>query len=254
MDNKLLTVEEVAKILRTTPNTVYRWLRSGRLPGTKIGKEWRIRSETIDKKFSETKENDLKKSQFLNNLIPLNDHVIVIVPDEIEIYNLEVAFFKEGLARGKRLFKGCWWQHPEDVRKELGKRGLPVKELEEKHILNIVDLMDLYKKYGETGPANAWLEEAKKSLNLGNPPLWGSGSPSLTCCGENFSSLIKFEKLLDEYTKIWPIVGICPYLIQIQSKDEFLKFSKLINYHNGLLIYQKDSTTFLRKTYLAYLP
>ncbi len=36
-DDRLLTVGEVAARLRTTPETVRRWLRAGRLQGVRLG-------------------------------------------------------------------------------------------------------------------------------------------------------------------------------------------------------------------------
>jgi len=38
----LLTPEEVAKRLSVPERRVFIWLRSGYLPGIKIGKEWRV--------------------------------------------------------------------------------------------------------------------------------------------------------------------------------------------------------------------
>ena len=41
--HQLLTVEEAAAYLRVTPPTVYRLLRAGKLPGVKVGRQWRVR-------------------------------------------------------------------------------------------------------------------------------------------------------------------------------------------------------------------
>jgi len=40
--NVYYTVEETAQLLRVSPQTVLRLLRSGKARGVKIGKEWRI--------------------------------------------------------------------------------------------------------------------------------------------------------------------------------------------------------------------
>jgi excisionase family DNA binding protein len=40
--NVYYTVEEAAQLLRVSPQTVLRLLRSGKARGVKIGKEWRI--------------------------------------------------------------------------------------------------------------------------------------------------------------------------------------------------------------------
>lgn len=45
---ELLTVEEVAAYLKMNPQVVRRWLREKKLPGVKIGKEWRIDKQAID--------------------------------------------------------------------------------------------------------------------------------------------------------------------------------------------------------------
>lgn len=42
----LLTIEEVAAMLKLSPFTVGQYLREGKLPGRKIGRHWRVlRSE-----------------------------------------------------------------------------------------------------------------------------------------------------------------------------------------------------------------
>jgi len=54
MKDKLLDVEDAAKIIEVHPETIRRWLRDGTLKGEKFGKLWRIReSELIGKKKPE---------------------------------------------------------------------------------------------------------------------------------------------------------------------------------------------------------
>ncbi len=45
---QLLTVEEVAAYLKINPEVIRRWLREDKLPGVKVGKEWRVSKEDID--------------------------------------------------------------------------------------------------------------------------------------------------------------------------------------------------------------
>src|SRR6266576_2043427 len=47
-----LTTEEVAKLLHVHGNTVARWIKSGKLPSTKIGREYRIPREAIENRMS----------------------------------------------------------------------------------------------------------------------------------------------------------------------------------------------------------
>ena len=46
---KVITVAELSEYLRVHRSTLYRLLKKGRLPGFKIGSDWRFNLETIDK-------------------------------------------------------------------------------------------------------------------------------------------------------------------------------------------------------------
>src|SRR3954454_499432 len=53
MDNdRFLSTEEVAKLLGVHINTVARWIKSGKLPSTKIGREYRIPLSAIENRIS----------------------------------------------------------------------------------------------------------------------------------------------------------------------------------------------------------
>ena len=45
---EILTPEEAAGYLRVHPQTVYRRLRAGMLPGAKVGDQWRLRKADLD--------------------------------------------------------------------------------------------------------------------------------------------------------------------------------------------------------------
>ena len=49
--NGYLSVNEVAKLLKVDTESIYRWVRSGKLPAAKIGGLWRIRKSDIDAFF-----------------------------------------------------------------------------------------------------------------------------------------------------------------------------------------------------------
>ncbi|MFZ5641847.1 MAG: MEDS domain-containing protein [Bacillota bacterium] len=246
MNEELLTVDEVADILRTTPNTIYRWLRAGKLPGVKIGKEWRIRKETLASKLTETNTAIIKGQGFLDNIDPQHDHVLAVTRNTNNLYNLEAEFFKKGLSRGHRLFKGCWWQHPDDVRQELSIRGLPIEELEAKNSLTIVDLTNQYNQSGKNGPVHTWSEEARKTLELGYKTMWGSGSPHLLSCGGHFPNLIDFEISLDGVLRKLPVVGICPYIFEDITDGCFGQMIDLMNHHRSVIFYNDGLATYLK--------
>ena len=245
MNEELLTVDEVAEILRTTPNTIYRWLRAGKLPGVKIGKEWRIKKETLAAKLTESSPPSVKNRGFMNSIDRKHDHVLAVTRDTNNLYNLETEFFKKGHSQGYRLYKGCWWQHPDDVRKELSLRGLPVEELEKKNSLTIVNLADEYNRLGNTGPVQSWSDEAKKSLELGYNKMWGSGSPHLLSCGGHFSNLIEFESSLDDVLRKLPVVGLCSYIFD-GIDNCFGEMVDLMNHHRSVVFYHEGSAILLK--------
>lgn len=45
---KLLTVAEVADLLRINKSTVYRMAKQGRLPATRVGRQWRFRESVLE--------------------------------------------------------------------------------------------------------------------------------------------------------------------------------------------------------------
>ena len=47
--DKVLNTSELAKFLAVSPETVARWCQSGRLPGFKIGGQWRVRLSDLQK-------------------------------------------------------------------------------------------------------------------------------------------------------------------------------------------------------------
>ncbi len=47
-DLGFLSTEEAAQLINVHPNTIVRWIKSGKLPSSKIGREYRIPREAID--------------------------------------------------------------------------------------------------------------------------------------------------------------------------------------------------------------
>jgi len=48
MEQKVMTVQEVADYLRISRTTAWRWCNEGRLPAFRIGREWRIKREALE--------------------------------------------------------------------------------------------------------------------------------------------------------------------------------------------------------------
>ena len=47
MGEEILTIREVAELLKLHPKTVNKLANSGRLPGYKIGRQWRFRKSEV---------------------------------------------------------------------------------------------------------------------------------------------------------------------------------------------------------------
>jgi len=62
MQSDLLTPEEAAVLLRLNRETVYRNLRRGVLPGTKLGGQWRISKSALESLFhpAQLSTNDVR--------------------------------------------------------------------------------------------------------------------------------------------------------------------------------------------------
>jgi excisionase family DNA binding protein len=60
---EILTVAEVAILLRLHPTTVYRLVKRGDLPGFKIGDNWRISSDALELWILQLRRNHLPVSK-----------------------------------------------------------------------------------------------------------------------------------------------------------------------------------------------
>jgi excisionase family DNA binding protein len=48
---EILDLKEVAEYLGLNKRTVYNLVRKGEIPGAKIGRQWRVRKESLDELF-----------------------------------------------------------------------------------------------------------------------------------------------------------------------------------------------------------
>jgi excisionase family DNA binding protein len=48
MDDRFMTLKEVAQYLHLNERTVYKWAQEGTIPGSKLGSTWRFRRSEID--------------------------------------------------------------------------------------------------------------------------------------------------------------------------------------------------------------
>ena len=49
MQNRWMTLQEVAEYLQLSKDMIYRLAQSGRIPASKVGSRWRFRRERLDR-------------------------------------------------------------------------------------------------------------------------------------------------------------------------------------------------------------
>jgi excisionase family DNA binding protein len=132
MDRELLTVEEVARFLEVHVLTVYRWCREGRLPATKVGREWRIRRATIDD-FLQRGQRKETLVAHLQSFFEIPDDVLAVAENEKLLHRLDAAFFQMAEARGGVLVKFYSGEpnSADELRVAFTRGGLEVAELEQ---------------------------------------------------------------------------------------------------------------------------
>lgn len=57
----VFTVQELAKYLKMKPVTIYKHAKEGKLPGFKVGANWRFKKATIDNWISSQEEKENEK-------------------------------------------------------------------------------------------------------------------------------------------------------------------------------------------------
>ena len=63
MNNGILGIIEVADYLNMKEQTVYRLVQQRKIPALKIGGQWKVKGEHIDKMFDEMLQEKLKEIQ-----------------------------------------------------------------------------------------------------------------------------------------------------------------------------------------------
>ncbi len=243
---EFLTIQEVAQILKTHTNTVYKMCREGSLPCVKIGKEWRIDRA----KFAKFMESGTKQKMedplhgFISDALK-GGHVLGVFTEQDDIAEFELEFFKAAPKDGRRFLKACWWQHPDDVRQYLARGDFPVEAMEASGSFVIADLGKIFCSSGPVSAAEVWITATEDALKHGLKGLIGSGSPHFNCCGSH-SALLEFEGALDKGLKGLPVAGVCSYFMDNDVPDAFPRFVDLVADHDRFFVKTKDGGIFAK--------
>ncbi len=243
--SELLTVEEVASFLRVAPNTVYRWCRSGKLPGIKIGKEWRISRAELDAFLSDRAVGGSQrtlKGLLLQELTP-PEHIMVMSNDPEEIYDLQVKFLKAGYEAGYPLFIGLWWQSELLFRDKLMAAGIPFDQLKAEGQLATADFTQAYLQGGNNRVIDIWVAQAQEAVGQ---TLWGTGSHRLSDWQNNQDALIDFETELHKAFHDLPVVALCPCVLNQVDQPGFEALMRLMEHHSSALFPSENNPVLMK--------
>lgn len=237
----LLTVDEVAKILRAHTNTVYKLCRLGQLPATKIGKEWRISQEKLAEFMKATAAPSVEPHR--RALTPSEEfrprHTLALMAEREDVWDFEAQFFRENARKGYLLFKACWWQRPEQVRKILTAKGFPVAKFEASGEMVLADLASICEKSGPVSAADAWRAASHRALERGFKGLIGCGAPTLDgCCTRG--DLLLFEEALDGFLDGLPVDGVCAYYVGDKASSDWNALIRLMSLHGHVLFHSNE--------------
>lgn len=245
MLNRLLTIREVASYLQIDGNTVYRWCRESRIPAIKIGKEWRIDQRDLDG-FLASKRNGAQADSFeaiLRHQLSPPEHILVMLTEPEQVFELEARFFRAAFERGYPLLKACWWQQPDDVRRRLGEAGLPVSELETAGRLVVWDLWSVYRQSGADGILALWQEQAARWENR---VFWGSGSHLVDEWGGNWDAFLEYEERLHGVLSKLTGVLLCPCVATGANGEGTRELLKLVPHHSGIMFVPEQKPVLAR--------
>ncbi len=241
----LLKVEEVANYLRVAPNTVYRWCRGGKLTAIKLGKEWRISPKDLEEFVSSRRTGERVApvdSIISSNLTP-PEHVLVMMTDPDEVYKLEAEFFRIGRHQGSTLYKGCWWQHPDDVRQKYTDEDLPVEKWEQEGHIVIEDFRRLFRSNGPEGVYDAWVRQSQAA---GGSVYWGAGSHLINDWDGNYDGLHSFEEGLHSVLRKLPVIALCCCVVAPAESEGTAALLNLAAHHTGSLFLAQGDAVLMR--------
>jgi excisionase family DNA binding protein len=137
-------VSHIARYLRVSDVTVYRWCREGRLPCLKLGNSWRVRRSALEDFLARGEHSDTLVGQ-LRSFYRVPDNALASAQSTEMLHRLDAAFLRVGEARGGKLAKFCGPESGasvEELRAEWVGARLDVERLEGEGRLRFVPEKD----------------------------------------------------------------------------------------------------------------
>ena len=105
MADIVLTTQQAAEALQVSELTLTKWLRSGRIKGAKVGRNWRIPESEIQRVSSEGLHAG-RECKTMQTALDILDRFMPVIAKEVE-RNPESEELKEILSLGETLIGKC---------------------------------------------------------------------------------------------------------------------------------------------------
>jgi excisionase family DNA binding protein len=248
MEDDLLTPEEAARQLRTTRNTIYRWCRDGKLPARKVGGVWRIPRSTLrTEPAAAPTPRYADWPSVLDRLLAQEEgsHWLVVTQQPADVYDVEASFLSRGLATGRRIVMGSWWQPMEEVRSELARRGIDVAAAERAGALVLLDMEALYRQGGIAAVVSRWRELIDGAATLGYRGVWKIGSPTLDDRAP-FEWVAEVEEAACGFFSSSKAHAVCPIYTATEHPEQHARLTRLLGTHDVAIYRSAHQSTLLR--------
>ena len=230
-----LTVEEAAARLRVTPQTVYRWCRSGRLQATKIGKGWRIPARQLPGDPQQV--GLLPLETLLVSLIEQPQHLLGLASDQRALERMETTFFELAAGSKGRLVHTRWEDTEATVRRRL--RHALRRAPDGDDALHILDFKAAYEKGDVNGPIGLLLTEVGPASADGMIcRAYGSPYPYFSY---NLGQLVEYERAVAEHMRGQAALMLCGHalndMLSLYGSRAFTLLMDLAECHDGIVCY-----------------
>jgi excisionase family DNA binding protein len=208
--DELLEVPEIARYLKVSDVTVYRWCKEGRLPCLKLGHHWRVRRSALDA-FLEQGEHSATLFGRLRSFYRVPDNVLAIAQTQELLYRLDAAFFGAGEVRGAKLVKfhdPLTGSSVEELRTQIQGAGLDVERLQGEGRLRFVHEDH---RIPQDNHLRVLRQVYKEEANGNGPALWASF---------DWSKDVDLEEALEWQRKLTRFVADRPLVVQTGILEE----------------------------------
>jgi excisionase family DNA binding protein len=228
-----LTVLEAAERWRTSPQTVYRWCRAGKLGALKIGKEWRIPAGQLGHR--QKLAGLLPLDALLAGLVNESEHVLAFADDRSSLARLEATFFEVATKSGARLVYGRWEETEADVRHRL--RPVIKSARSGPSSLHVVNCLKSYEHQGPEAAVQPLLHEVERARANGIPCcVYGS---CYTYFGYQIDRMSAYERLAQEQLRGQAALVVCGYamndILPLYEGRAVSLCTALMSYHTGVI-------------------